>query len=179
MFIDVYIPYALDGNLAECYNDIMAESLSEWVLIVEHDVFLACNPHWYEMCVVAVEKAPTNMGLITCVTSSRKIRDLRPQGATFRRPGCDDLNEHVKMAKRNYKKHGNEIEVHNTKYMAGFFMLVRKTAWRKVKFEDQGKGVHKVDHAFCKALMEAGYTIGVMKGLYVYHRRKVRELKWK
>ena len=176
MTIDVHIPYDLNGNIAEAYNSIMRGADSDWALIVEHDVFVACNPLWYRMCVEAIRGSDT-IGMITCVTSGSRKRNERPQGA-YLQSQSSNLDDHVEIARKCSLKYGVKVEIHDTKYMAGYFMLINKKAWQEVPFEDQGKGVHKVDQAFCQGLIDKGYHIGVMKGLYVYHRKKVRELKW-
>lgn len=177
MRIDVRIPYAINGRLADAYNMIMSEALTRWVLIVEHDVFLACNPDWYKICLHAVDNAPKGTGMITCVTSGSKERNERPQGADFQ-VQSSNICDHVDMALRCFKKHGTDLKISNTKYMAGFFMLVNKEAWRQVRFKDQGKGVHKIDQDFCERLILKGYDIAVLPGLYVYHKKKVRENNW-
>ena len=47
-WIDVRIPYEPGAKLAFAYNRAMQTSTSEWVALLDHDLFI-CNPHWYDM----------------------------------------------------------------------------------------------------------------------------------
>ena len=78
MWIDVKIPYEPDDKLAEAYNRAMVNTTAPWVLLLDHDVFLALNPHWYEMCLEVVERVDNDVGMITCVTNGNSDRAQGP-----------------------------------------------------------------------------------------------------
>lgn len=169
--IDVRIPYGIGGTLAEAYNEAMQSSKQDWVLLLDHDVFLALNPYWYEMCCAAV-KAHPSAGAFTCVTYGRNGFD-EDQTPT------DDINTHQQIAHDIYNKYGNINESVNAYQLPGFFMLVNKSVWKSIGgFKTQGKGVNKIDHDFFRRVLEGNYHIYIMKGLYVYHKKGVRKLKW-
>jgi len=174
--IDTVIPYGLNHKLADEYNRRMRESQHEWVLFVEHDVFVSLNPHWYEMCIEATKTCGPNVGLITCVTNGNTGRAQEPFKYIGKTP---DLDRHVEAAWEIYQAKGNELTDATNKFIAGYFMLVNRKIWQDVQFKDQGKGVNKIDQDFCERLLVNGYKIKVMQGLYVYHRKGVRKLNWK
>lgn len=174
--INVVVPYGLNNKLAEAYNRSIEDSKQEWVLFVEHDIFLACNPHWYEMCIDAIKKGGEKVALFTCVMNGNGGRAQEPYyyiGKT------SDIDKHVEVAERIFRAKGNELLNVTNKLISGYFLLVRKKVALEIPFRDMGKGVNKIDYDFCDRLLKAGYEIKVMTGLYVYHRRGVRKLNWK
>jgi hypothetical protein len=175
--IETKIPYELNGDLAEAYNLAMQGATSDWVLLLDHDVFLACNPYWYEICLEAVRKVDEKTGLLTCVTSPRTKVNSGLQNAKVNVKG-EDIKEHIQGAKQSWEDYGVELEEIKEYRLAGFFMLVNKRIWEKILFKDQGKGVNKIDWDYCDRLLEAGYKIYKMRGLYVYHHRGIRTLNW-
>jgi len=54
MFIDVRIPWEPGKKLGYAINRTM-ETVRGNVLILDHDVFLSLNPHWYQICENAIE----------------------------------------------------------------------------------------------------------------------------
>jgi GT2 family glycosyltransferase len=175
------IPYGLNEDLAGAYNKAMEDANSDWVILMDHDIFLGCNPHWYEMCLEAVQSVEDNVGLITCVCNpklSGMDKDKKSQRAEITNHTAN-IDEHIIVAKDLYDKYELTLRKVNGYKVAGFFMVVRKEAWKKVKFRSVGKGVRKVDWTFCKRLKEFDYQIMELPGLYVYHHRGIRQLNWR
>lgn len=169
--ITVFTPYGMNQKLAEAYNHCMHISDTEWTLLLDHDVFLACNPLWYRLCLDATENCSSDTGLITCVTYNRNGFDLKVKNSS-------DLYHHINYAGMIYHQNKNALVESEDYKRPGFFMLIRKSAWIDVGgFKDQGKGVNKVDHDFCRRLKERNYKIMIMSGLYVYHMTGVRKNK--
>lgn len=171
-WIDVKVPYESNDGLAIAYNRAMKTSKAKWVLLLDHDVFLACNPHWYDMCLHVVNTVDNSVGMITCVTYGRNGFDLSVANTS-------DLNQHLEWARELYGRHHNTLIEAENHRRAGFFMLVRKEAWQRVRFRDMGQGVDKIDHDFCRRLIGTGHKIMIMRGLYVMHRRGIRKLNYK
>lgn len=172
MWIDVKIPYEPNNKLADAYNRAMENTTAPWVLLLDQDVFL-CNPHWYTICLQVIEKLKnTDVGLISCMTSGPKQKKIQ-------KVECDDtdsINYHIDIAERQYRKHGLFAKEINTP-ITGFFMLVKKEAWEKVKFVNQGSGVNNIDTDFSWRMLDQ-YSTYLIPGLYIYHRRGLRKLKW-
>lgn len=174
--IEVKIPYGLNLDLAGAYNRAMESSYTDWVLLLDHDLYLSCNPHWFDMCMTVIQKVDDKVGLITCVTSKRnKDKTVQCSDIIVESSNIDD---HVQAAHGVYMKYGITMRRVNTYKVAGFFMLIRKSAWERVKFRSVGKGVDLIDWDFCERLLKRGYQIFELPGLYAYHRRNVRKLDW-
>ena len=169
--IEVRIPYE-PGCLGKSYNDIMRDT-KDWALILDHDVYVALNPHWYTMCQEAIEKVGHAAGWITCktnrigTTSSQRYRN--PDYPYCKDP--DDIVYHTTVAHRLYKQYGNTlIDFTKTGQFSGFFILTHKEAWSKAGgfVEIPGKFLG-IDTAYYRAVRKAGYKLILMPGLYVYH----------
>lgn len=163
MKIDVRIPYSEEKNLGREYNRILETTDSDWVLFLDHDVFLALNRNWYEVCANTIKQhCPA---LATCWTNkggSALPWLVQPDSQTF------DLKKHEAIAQDVYVKHG--MSVTPIEKATGFFMLVNRSVWKDVG-GFPGKGVVQEDWQYCKKLTDAGQTILRMDGLYVYHMK--------
>lgn len=170
MWIDVKIPYEPQERLADAYNRAMATSQATWVLLLDHDVYVALNPLWYDVCLGIVERlGRSRVGLITCrECGNYDDYDVR-------------LCHYVKHAKKEYKQGLRLRQITRVEEVAGYFMLINHHAWKITQFRSIGKGVNKVDHDFARRLMEKKYELYMIDGLWVYHRRGVRKLRgeWK
>lgn len=169
MWIDVKIPYEPEKRLAVAYNRAMEDSSADWVLLLDHDVFLACNPYWYGMCLNAINTLKNErVGLITCVTS--KTNNTCQRAAIQVR--TDRIKHHIRVATQLYRLYKSTVVPwEDSFHVAGFFMLVNKSAWEQVRFVSMRKGIDKIDHDFARRLMENGYKIYTLPGLYVFHYR--------
>ena len=177
--IDVKIPYTLNGNLGKEQNRIISQSQNRWVLSVDHDVLLAVNPHWYYLCVKAINKYATQnkIGIFTCYTND--IGDgVNPHEQRYASGVLgDDVYEHVGAAKYVFATNQYQCtDITHTEKFAQFFMLVNKEAWQKAGgFKD---GFFDSDRKFAKRIKRAGYKIYRIDGLYVYHMHNVNCKSW-
>ncbi len=181
--IEARIPYGLDGDIVGAYNSAMESAKTDWVLLLDQDLFLA-NPYWYTMCLDAINKVGPKVGLITCVANA-----IFGKGETQRTSEksqqaeieivSNDVENHIEVAKQLYLKYGTKLERVRDYKNAGFFMLVKKEIWEGLQFKSIDTGVQGVDWNYCKRLLANGYEIYRMPGLYVYHRRSMRLLDWK
>ncbi len=167
-YIDVCIPYEVQ-NLARAYNRKMETSDSEWVLFLDHDVFINCNPYWYKMCLNAIEQVGHDAGWISAITNRIGNKNqLHPV-----KNDDNDILNHIKIAQEVYKKYGNTIEEVKGG-LSGFFILTSKKAWKATGgFKNKGKGLSEIDKDYSKKIKAAGYKTYIMKGLYMYHLYKL------
>ena len=176
--VEVKIPYGINNDLAGAYNEAMESSKAEWVLLLDHDVFVSCNPKWYEICIEVVNTVPDRVGMITCVCNPRPRRKSKGSQYPDIIEYSHDIDAHIEVARKLHQKYGLYLQQVPTYKVAGFFMLVRKEAWRQIKFEGVGRGSDMVDWTFAGKLQRRGWQIWELPGLYVYHRRDVRKLEW-
>lgn len=162
--IDIRIPYAQDQNLGREYNRILAESSSQWVLLLDHDVFLALNNKWYSICMNTI--TTHNPALATCWTN--RGGSALPWIAYPGTEGITDLQFHQRKAQEVFETH--KFSVTPVEKATGFFMLVNKKSWEEVG-GFPAKGMVQEDWGYCEKLKNAGKNIVRMDGLYVYHMK--------
>lgn len=172
-FIEVVIPYEPCKNAGAAYNRAMQHA-SDWVLILDHDLFLAC-PNWYEAALDAVMKLGHKAGWISAVTNRTPCGDQKSQGCP---DGSDNLIDHIRWAEKVWKDHGSSTVRHDGIGYAGFWILTHKEAWTKVGGFPENHGFH-VDGDYSKALFKHGYESYVMPGVYVYHLMDRKNEVWK
>ncbi|KKM91172.1 hypothetical protein LCGC14_1231200 [marine sediment metagenome] len=173
--ITVCIPYESGRRLAVAYNRAMKQAQTEWVLLLDWDLFI-CNPYFYDMCVYAAEQIGRyQTGWITCVTNRIGAPQQREKGA----PKSNDVAEHTLYAKELFRQH-SKIDGHGRLVqtrveripgaLSGFFILTNKTAWKKCGgFDEDRKRLLGVDNRYSRALSRAGFAHYYMPGLYMYH----------
>lgn len=170
--IEAKILYAPTGDLAAAYRKQVLTSSEPWVLMVDHDVILATNPHWYRLCREAIAQAP-DAGLFTCFTNVIGAPALRAPLA----PVSWCFDEHASYAEEHFMRNGFSItDLTEAKpKISGFFMLLRREA---VAVADIDGGPHKVRGGFfgvdwnlAAGIVAAGYRCYRIDGLYVAHMR--------
>ena len=166
MWIDVRIPYEPGNHLADAYNRAMENTTAEWVLLLDQDLFLT-NPKWYNMSLYAIEQLKdTKVGVITCRCNSKQLANVQ-----------DSISYQIRVAQRYYSKEKDNLQKIENQ-ITGFFMLVKKEVWKTVPFRDVGRGCDKIDLDFSQRIMDNGFEIYRINGLYLYHRRNMRTMKW-
>lgn len=163
--IDVRIPYEPGGKLGEDYNRIMNETQHDWVLFLDHDIFLSLNPNWYHICQQVIENE-NNVGMFTCKTNAHHSNTGQQEQDA---PKNADLFGHQEFANKIWNT--NQYSCSDIGKISGFFMLVNKQAWEKAgRFP--GKAMFKEDWNFSRKVKKAGYQLKIIDGLYVYHMKK-------
>jgi len=169
--IDVRIPFTTKGNLGHEVNRIMLETKQNWVLLIDHDVFL-CHPHWYYMCQKAIDLYP-DTGLFTCWTNRSVALDKRMDIAV----DSNNMEDHYYEAKRLFLRFGYECTKVTDLYCSGAFMLIRKIAW-EASGGYPGHGIENEVCIFAKRLIENKWKIRLMQGMYIYHLKNEFVTSW-
>lgn len=183
--IEVQIVYDTEGRLARAYNRGMRRAKSEWVLFIDHDLYI-CNPHWYQICIKAIQLVGHRTAWISAVTNlignpsqlasfgSDKLDEQNPI------PKSHDLVEHFAYARKLYEHWGNQV-MKCLGAMSGFWILTHKHAWKRAGgFDENRKRLLGVDNVYSRWVSRAGYVHYKIPGLYVYHiwRQKKNYLRW-
>ena len=97
MYIEIQIPYGTEQRLADAYNQALINGTSEWILFLDHDVFL-CNPRWYDMCVTAIDTLSVDpqAACITCERAGEWFNAHRNKGV---RTPNGDIDYHIEKSK--------------------------------------------------------------------------------
>lgn len=182
--ITVCTPFEPGRKLAYAYNRAMEHAKTEWVLLLDWDLF-NCNPYWYDMCQYAIKELGHKTGWITCVTNRIGAPQQRADGA----PKTHDIVDHVAYARDLFKEHSKVdangvLEKTTLKRipgaLSGFFILTNKTAWRACGgFDENRKRLMGVDNKYSRALGKAGFAHYYMPGLYFYHIYGFKRTIWK
>lgn len=168
--IDVVVPFSLKKEeLGDLYNDTMENAKNDWVLLLDHDIFLV-DPNWYRKSVEAVEKVGKQAGWITVGTNAignplQKLHNNQTQ----------DMDWHLQFSEHISKKFKGLVEDITPQYwpntprlLSGLFILTHKEAWNKAG--GFPKGFLGVDNEYHKRLVNTGYRLFLIKDLYIYHR---------
>lgn len=183
MHIETIIPFEPGEQLGFAINRAM-QKVDEWALILDHDVLLSLNPHWYQICQNAIEKCD-NPGWITCVTNQigcpLQKADYSIEKGSYeysKEYDTNDMDKHFELAEIIYNKNQGQIEdiTEQAKRwkLSGLFILTPKKAYDEVKITF-GLPDNKFlgwDNFFSDRLIELGYKLYLMKDLYVYHGYK-------
>lgn len=166
--IYTFIPYSEERppKLGDVYNKFMEllPKNDDWACMVDHDVMFT-RKNWFHQLNDIIKKYPeydcfvAKTNRIGCPW--QKINDLE---------NSDDIKEHKKLGKKiQGKYYDGVVDVTNIFPFSGFMMLVKKKAWKKVKFTNGKDGMAGVDNNFHKELKKARFKIGLMTGVYLYH----------
>ena len=170
---EVVIPWEPEKRLGYAINRAMAK-IDDWVLILDHDVFIALNPHWYNICLNAINTVGNDAGWITCFTNAigcptQKLKAI---------PSGSPMEEHFAFAEETYRLNkgmiANITETSRKWKLSGLFILTNRRAYDEVK-EKCGFPDNKFigwDNYYNDRLLELGYKLYLMQDLYVYHGYK-------
>lgn len=169
--ITTYIPYApkdSDMNLGAEYNRLMSECRTEWACFLDHDAMFL-HRDWYHDLTEATEVAEANgIGLMSCMAN----RIGTPQQALKQHAGDHDIMRLRQVAR--VRRTLNMVDgkqqpklVPDGEYVSGVMLLVYKMAWEEMGgFAD---GFLGVDYDACERMRRAGWRVGLLPGIMVYH----------
>ena len=169
MKVHIIKPYALDMNLGKAYNDTISLFPDEdWICVCDYDTMFL-TPNCGEILHNYAEMFP-DFGVLTCWTN--RIHGMSTHQLYGGKINEDDsIRNHIKVAE----------DVQNDLYtvtdlgteISGFLMMFSKQTWNKIKFKESGKALG-VDNWFAWDLLAAGYKVGRMNGLYVWHTYRLK-----
>jgi len=170
--IYTFIPYSekRPPDVGEAYNRVMelVPNDDDWACIIDHDAMFT-RKSWFHQLTAIVKKHPE----YDCfVAKTNRV------GCPWQHIGAlqnsDDIEEHKKLGKKMQEEQYDEvINAPASPPFSGFLVLVRKRTWSKVKFGFGYDGLAGVDNEFHKRLVKAGFRVGLMLGVYLYHYHRV------
>ena len=161
-FIHHITPY-LSGDIGKGINQQIANIPdTDWICLRDNDTMFL-HPHqakWIEE-IVASNPSQDVLGCSTNrLASTYQLWQNKFSEET-------NINAHQIIAIDAYNTYGIDITpVEDGQYLAGLFLLFRKTLWNEVPFEEKSI---QFDMLWCEKLYEKGYTLGICKGLYLFH----------
>jgi GT2 family glycosyltransferase len=157
-------------DLGRCYNAFMEllPTDDDWACFIDHDAMFTTRD-WYAQLTRVVTRH-SDAGCFTAMTNRISNR-AQVYGATrYGRasPNANhDIRYHRRIGARLEKQFGSEVvPLTDRQMMSGVVILTRKSVWRQIGFAPGFLGVDWQYHRDCLRL---GYTVYLMRGVYVYH----------
>ena len=136
----------------------------DWICIRDGDTAFL-HPFWSKQIEDIIVKNGAKFPLISCVTNRLGLEWQLPYGF------CNnpDILVHKERADECFDKYYDEV-ARSPRQTAGLFMLFPKTTWKAVPFvEGLTNGGTYVDFTFADQVMRKLGSIGIAKGLYLFH----------
>lgn len=170
MGIYYFTPYSTKKNLGAAYN--------EYMRLLPHDEDYACfidgdamflNPDFGHQLTEIVKRYP-DAGMFTAITN--RVGNRR-QCYKFKISEDPNIKNHRYIAK--LEKNRNPYKVSVVDYpISGHLMMIQKKVWKHFNFSEKLK-ILGVDNDISIRLMDAGYKIYLMKGVYIFHYYRLEE----
>jgi len=182
--IIAFTPYAQEGEgLGAAYHNSMKRlEQDEWGLLMDHDMMFLC-PDWYKQLQEIIEAHP-EYDCFTCMTN--RLSRLRPQAmqlANLLPLDNHHIPDHYTAAHQLQAVNRLKVSDITRKClepvpvtMGGVIILIRKSAWDKLNSMGHPAplwtfNMHlTIDGKIHKRLCSLGMKLGLMRGVYVYHR---------
>jgi UDP-galactopyranose mutase len=165
-----FAPYSMNGNLGWAYNSYMklVPRDDDWVCFVDRDVMFMTPDYGSQIAEIVAQHPDT--GLLTALTNRIGNRSQLHGGEISDDPNIVNHRDIAADLQRRCRYEVQRIEAP----VSGFLMVVRKRVWKAVKFSENLKLLH-ADWDFSRRLVAKGYSIGLMKGVYVFHYYRLKE----
>lgn len=153
-------PYREDKNLGLAYNEAMKYfNEDDWVCLKDYDT-LFLRPDTIRHIHHYTEKFP-DAGILTCYTN--RIANSE-QLLKEKCDNNDSIKYHINIAEKRERLLYSTTKL--TKPISGFLMVIRKSTWDRIKFDDGCLGVDNNYHA---KMVAAGLSVLRMDGIYIWH----------
>ena len=159
-----YAPEGYNQDLGRAYNDIMEKTDAEYVAFLDHDAMFTTKDWYHQICEIIDENPEA--GLFTAKTNRIWAHPQRHEVVKDH-----DILKHRAEGLKVQSKFRTKVSdfplrPDGSGYISGVLMVVKKEAWKRVKFKG---GFLGVDNRFHKDVLEAGYKALLMDGVYLYH----------
>lgn len=172
--ITTFIPYDRDAKLERSYNECMASLPDDdcWGCFIDHDAMFTTTDWFLQL--QDIIKANPQFDCFTAVTNrawnkEQLIADYDNH----------DIRYHRYIGRKRqhqFRKQVNDITLSTP--ISGVVILLKKSAWKHCNFRKwPERKLVGVDWMLHNDLKAKGYKLGLMKGIYVYHWYRAKELK--
>lgn len=153
-------PYSLTKNLAEAYNEEMANSQNyDYVAFTDRDTIWLDAKFGHKIAEI-VSNHPGNY--FTCLTNRTNCKWQR---ANWNNEG-NDIAEHTLQAQAINEIHTTDVSDRtNDQLWSGHLMVCPVAKWKPLEVS----GLLGVDNQIHRNAIEQGAKVLLMKGIYIYH----------
>lgn len=157
-------PYSVEKNIGAAINKAI-ESLNcnseDWVVNIDHDVLFLLPDTKAQIERILAE---TTYDILGCMTNRIRVRE-QLYGGYFNENA--DIRAHMAVARECRANGGNLVLRSREGVVAGFLLCFKRSTWKAIGgFKE---GTIDFDRVFCRTAVCAGMTVGIMKGVYVFH----------
>ena len=153
-------PYREDKNLGLAYNEAMSRfDEDDWICLKDYDT-LFLLPSTIKHIHEYTNHNP-NAGILTCYTN--RIANSE-QLLKEKCDSNDSIRYHINIAQKRERLLYSTTKLKNP--ISGFLMVIKKSTWDRIKFDD---GCLGVDNKYHLKIVAAGMDVLRMNGIYVWH----------
>lgn len=167
-------PGRADKNLGGAINEIIKRLPNQdWICIRDIDSMPGYHEKFFEQCEYFARYS--GYDLIGCMTNRCGMKEQLLSGDRDKIDHNTDLLHHREVARDLYNQHKYKIKPAETT-IAGLMMLFPKSVWEAVGGFKEGTirvNGSFVDWHFCNDVKNAGYRIGIARGLYMIHLYRI------
>lgn len=163
------IPYAEpseDLNLGHAYETTMRSTTSPWILLMDYDAMIL-SPRFYAVLLDAIEDTTHNWGILTTMASRTGSRIQSVRGMDRNNHDVISWRRYQEKILRDLHRHPLITLVPHGTPISGHVILLRREAWEKIS--PIPAGLLGVDWTIAQDIQAAGYEIGLIESLVVYH----------
>lgn len=171
-YVKYCYPYSYNKNVGDAYNrEFETVGDGDWVCLTDADAMFLTPDYGHQIgyTITQCNKIYDNY-ILTCYTNRVGCKFQRhPQVGLFDEK---DLTKHRILANTLHKKNFAKVTELEAP-ISGMCMIIPKKIWDEIKFENEG--ILGVDHKFSNTVLERGYKILRMDGLYILHYYRMNE----
>lgn len=175
MIVSYIKPFSTSKKIGEAYNKQVSYCSTEYVCVMDYDAMIL-TPITFNVIEKAIERYP-DTALFGCMTnriaySHQRLLPLPDEN--------DSIRHHTKIAIEQAEKYPNG-ECKDTKSVAGFFMLFKKSYWEKNHFQENifDERNNLFDYQFCRYAVKNKMPIRVIQGAYLFHGYRILKESYK
>lgn len=161
-----FAPPSHDLNLGRAYEETMRSTTSPWILLMDYDAHIL-TPKFYEILLQATEDTSHNWGLLTTMATRTGSRIQRAQGYDQEDHNILHARRYQERLLRSSRKSPLITHVPHGSPISGHVLLMKREAWEKIS--PIPDGLLGVDWTMAQEIQRAGYEIGLVDRLVVYH----------
>ncbi len=164
-----FVPYSLEGNLGQAYNEYigLVPKDDDWIFLCDGDVMIL-TPRYLHLIQEIIERNP-DVGMFTTYTN-RVQSKVQIVSDMFEER---DIIRHRMTALHLYDEHKYDLKEIN-QMISGYCMIFKKSVWKEIGgFTTEG--MLGVDNDFSSRVLKSGRKIMLMKGVYALHYYRMAE----
>lgn len=153
-------PFSQSKNIGFEYNQCISELPDDCYICLRDQDTLPLRSDFGNQVYQVINENP-DYQIIGCLTNRLRAPYQLVKG---RFSEDSNISNHIEIANQQWEQ--NSTLVTEVPGVAGMCMIFHKSAWEKIKFEENSIFF---DKNFCDKARKLGMKIGVSKGIYLFH----------